>query len=88
MQTEPYPSPTARLFRRVVGAGAIAMLAFLVLWITIFNAVSAALIGAGVGGGALLAASSSDVFQGLLEAVVDAIVGVVWAVAGLFGFDG
>jgi hypothetical protein len=88
MQTDPYPSPAIRMARRLAGALLLGGLAFVVLWLTVFNAVSAALVGAGIGGGAIVAASSSDVFSALLEAVLDAIVGVIGAIAALFSFDG
>jgi hypothetical protein len=84
MQTDPYPSPTIRMVRRLAGALLLGGLAFFVLWLTVFNAVSAALVGAGIGGGAIIAGSSSDVFGGLLEAVLDAIAGVISAIASLF----
>jgi hypothetical protein len=88
MQTDPPPTPASRLLRRVLGAAALGTITFVVLWLTVFSAVSAALVSAGVGGGAILAASSSDVFSGLLEAVLDAIAGVFSAILGLFSFDG
>lgn len=88
MQTDPYPSSTSRLLRRIAGAVVLSGLAFLVLWLTVFNAVSAALVSAAVGGGAIVAASSSDVFGGLLEAVLDAIAGVFSAILGFFSLDG
>lgn len=87
MQTEPYPSPFSRQLRRIAGAAILAGLAFLVLWLTVFNFASAALISAGIGGGAILAAASSDVFSELLEAVLDAVAGAVSALLRLFSFD-
>lgn len=87
MQTEPYPSPLSRQLRRLAGAAILAALAFLLLWLTAFNLPSAALISAGIGGGAILAATSSDVFSELLEAVLDAIAGAMSALLGLFSFD-
>ncbi len=92
MQTDPYPSPASRLARRLAGAAVFGLLAFFVLWLTVFHAVAAALVSAGIGGGAIFAASSSDVFDGLLEAVLEAITGALAAIGGmlssLFSFDG
>lgn len=86
--TEKYPSMASRVFRRILGASLLALLFFVVLWMTVFNAMSAAIVSAALGGGALVASSSSDVFGGILEAILEAIGGALAAIASVFSFDG
>jgi hypothetical protein len=86
--TEKYPSMASRVLRRILGASMLALLFFVVLWMTVFNAMSAAIVSAALGGGALVASSSSDVFGGILEAILEAIGGALAAIASVFSFDG
>ena len=86
--TEKYPSMASRVLRRILGASLLALLFFVVLWMTVFNAMSAAIVSAALGGGALVASSSSDVFGGILEAILEAIGGALAAIALVFSFDG
>lgn len=83
--TGPAPrSPIVRFLRRTVGAFLIGIVFFVGLWITVFDAVSSALVASG-GAVVLVAGSSvSETFQSIFEVIAEAVLGIVGAIADVF----
>lgn len=81
-----------RLAGRMVGVGLIAAVFYLVLWFTVFNAVTSVLVASGTGIVLIVGGSASETFAGLLEtiaewigAILSAIVeGILSVLSGLF----
>lgn len=77
----PARSPVVRFFRRTAAALILSFVFFVVLWMTVFNAVNSALVASG-GAVVLVAGSSvSGSFQSIFEAVVEFILGAFSAIA-------
>lgn len=77
-------SPIVRFMRRTAGALLIGFVVFVVLWMTVFNAVNSALVASG-GAVVLVAGSSaSETFQSVFEAIADFILGIFGAIADFF----
>lgn len=84
--SEPTPSEPSRNgpLRRIAAAAVIGVLFFIVLWVTVFHAVTAALVSTG-GAVVLVAGSSvSDSFQSLFDMVAEFVLGVFAAIADFF----
>jgi ABC-type nitrate/sulfonate/bicarbonate transport system permease component len=76
--------PAIRFLRRVAGAALIALLVFGLLWYTVFNAVTSAILASG-GAVVLVAGSSmSETFQSIFETIAEFILGIFGAIADFF----
>lgn len=84
------PSPTRRIVRRVIGGVLLSGLLFIGLWVTVFNAMTAALVGAGLGGGIVVAGSTFDWLSGLVDFILEAVLSIFSAIGDFFTsfFDG
>lgn len=71
------PSAKGRLMRRIVGLALLVGIFFVVLWMTIFNATTAAIVSLGLGGGVAVAGASSNAFGDILETILQALFGVL-----------
>lgn len=77
-------SPVVRFIRRTAAAFLLGVIFFVVLWITVFNAVNSALVASG-GAVVLVAGSSaSETFQSIFEAIAEFILGIFGAIADFF----
>lgn len=78
-----------RLAGRVVGVGLIAAVFYLVLWFTVFNAMTSALVASGTGVVLIMGGSASETFAGILETIAEWIGAILSAIVeGLTGlFD-
>jgi Flp pilus assembly protein TadB len=86
--TPPMPSaprsPVVRFLRRFAAAMILSLVFFVVLWMTVFNAVNSALVASG-GGIVLVAGSSaSESFQSIFEAIAEFILGIFGAICDFF----
>lgn len=84
--SDPKPSPidrsqTAGLVGRILVSLLLAALFYLVLWITVFDAVTSALAASGVGVVLLTGAAASDTISAIIEAIAEA-VGALFAAIG------
>ena len=84
--SDPKPSPndrsqTADLVGGILVSLLFAALFYLVLWITVFDAVTSALAASGVGVVLLTGAAASDTISAIIEAIAEA-VGAVFAAIG------
>lgn len=84
--------PSNSPVRRIAIAAGLSVVIFALLWMTVFSAVTSALIGAGCCVVVVAASSASDVVDMLLDAIASAIAVVLAAVAAilaaLFGLFG
>ena len=74
-------SPIVRFIRRTAAALILGVVFFVVLWMTVFNAVNSALVASG---GALVlvgGSSVSETFQSMFEAIAEFILGIFGAIA-------
>ncbi|MCC7253132.1 hypothetical protein [Hyphomicrobium sp.] len=77
-------SPIARFIRRTVAALLLGIVFFGILWATVFNAVTSAIVASG-GAVVLVAGSSaSEGFQSIFEAIAEFILGIFGAIADFF----
>lgn len=77
-------SPAVRFLRRTAAALILGFIFFAVLWATVFNAVTSAMVASG-GAVVLVAGSSaSDTFQSIFEAIAEFILGIFGAIADFF----
>lgn len=77
-------SPVVRFIRRTAAALLIGFVFYVVLWMTVFNAVNSALVASG-GAIVLVAGSSaSETFQSIFEAIAEFILGIFGAIADFF----
>jgi len=83
---QPAPAPPAsRGFAgRIVVAAVIGVIAFALLWYTIFSAVTAALIAAGGTGVLVVGSSVSDTFESLFEMLANILLGILAAIGAFF----
>jgi hypothetical protein len=86
--TQPAPSPErspiVRFLRRTAGAVLLGFIVFGLLWYTVFNAVTSAIVASG-GAVVLVAGSSmSETFQSIFEAIAEFILGIFGAIADFF----
>ncbi len=74
-------SPVARFFRRTAAALILGFVFFAILWMTVFNAVTSALVASG--GAVVLVAGSSafETFQTIFEMIAEIILGIFGAIA-------
>jgi hypothetical protein len=73
-------SPLVRFVRRFAAALIMSFIFFVVLWMTVFNAVNSALVASG-GGIVLVAGSSvSETFQSIFETIAEIILGIFGAI--------
>jgi hypothetical protein len=72
------------LARRIGGATLIAALVFGLLWYTIFNAVTAALVASGGTVVLLAGASASDTLETIFETIANILLAIVGAIADFF----
>lgn len=83
-------SPAVRFIRRAAAALLLGFVFFALLWYTVFNAVTAAVVASG--GAVVLVAGSavSESFQAVFETIAETILGILGAIAdffsGLFDF--
>ena len=86
--TAPDPTTKARtkfgLARRIGGATLIAALVFGLLWYTIFNAVTAALVASGGTVVLVAGASTSDTLETIFETIANILLAIVGAIADFF----
>ena len=77
-------SPLGRFLRRTAATLILGVIFFVVLWVTVFNAATSALVASG-GAVVLVAGSSvSETFQSIFEVVTDFILGLIAAVVDFF----
>ena len=69
-----------RLAGRVVGVGLIAAVFYLVLWFTVFNAMTSALVASGTGVVLIMGGSASETFAGILETIAEWIGAILSAI--------
>lgn len=85
--TQPAPaarSPVVRFIRRTAAALIFGFVFFAILWMTVFNAVTSAIVASG-GAVVLVAGSSaSETFQSIFETIAEFILGIVGAIAEFF----
>ena len=88
--TVPTPAPEAQpnqaqpksgIVRRIAGATVLAVLVFGVLWYTVFNAVTAALVASGGTVVLLAGASASDTLETIFETIANVLLGILAAIA-------
>ena len=72
------------LLRTLAAAAIVGFVLFLVLWYTVFSAVTAALIAAGGTGVIVVGASVSDLFETLLEMLANVFLAILGAIAAVF----
>jgi hypothetical protein len=78
------PSLANPLARRLTTIFLLGVIVFLLLWITLVNFVTAALVGGGTIVVVILAAAVSDVLEAILEAIGSAMLAVLAIFAALF----
>jgi len=77
-------SGLVRFIRRTAAALILGLIFFGILWATVFNAVTSAIVASG-GGVVLVAGSSaSETFQSIFEAIAEFILGIFGAIADFF----
>lgn len=77
-------TPIVRFLRRILATSIIGFIFFVVLWMTIFNAMTSALVASG-GAVVIVAGSSmSETFQAIFETVAELILGIFGAIAEFF----
>mgnify|MGYP001420606791 CR=1 FL=1 len=82
---EPAPTPArSGLLRRIAGAAVITVLMFGLLWYTVFNAVTAALVASGGTVVLLAGASASDIVETIFETIANILLGILGAIAAAF----
>jgi uncharacterized RDD family membrane protein YckC len=80
----PERAPVVRFIRRTAAALLLGFIVFAVLWLTVFNAVTSAIVASG-GSIVLVAGSSaSDTFQSIFETITEVILGIFGAIADFF----
>lgn len=77
-------SPIMRFIRRATGAVIIGTVFFAVLWMTVFNAMNAALVSSGTAVILVTASSISDGFQSIFDTVAEFVLGIFGAIADFF----
>ncbi len=86
--TEPRIDPTAApksgILRRLAAGLIIGVLFYGLLWYTVFNAVTAALVASGGTVVLLAGASVSDVFEGIFDMIANIVLGILGAIADFF----
>jgi hypothetical protein len=86
------PAPTSEISqpknssfaRRFVAALVLCLVVFGLLWYTVFSAVTAALVSAGVTGVLVIGSSTSDVFDTILDMLADMVLGILAAIGAFF----
>jgi len=77
-------SPIVRFIRRTAAALLLGTIFFGILWATVFNAMTSAIVASG-GAVVLVAGSSaSDTFQSIFETIAEFILGIFGAIADFF----
>ncbi len=82
--TDPEPAPRMGIIRRIAAGLIIGTLVFGLLWYTVFNAVTAALVASGGTVVLLAGASVSDVFESIFETVANIVLGILGAIVDFF----
>jgi uncharacterized RDD family membrane protein YckC len=77
-------SPLVRFIRRFAAALILSVIAFVVLWMTVFNAVNSALVASGGGIVIVAGSSASETFQSIFEAIAEFILGLFGAICDFF----
>jgi hypothetical protein len=77
-------SPVVRFIRRTAAALVLGLVFFVILWMTVFNAVTSAIVASGGAVVLVAGASASETFQSIFEAVAEAVLGVIGAIAEFF----
>lgn len=78
------PSRASSIFRRIAATVLIGVLLTGILWYTVFNAVTAALVGAGGSLVILAGASASDTLEAIFETIANILLGIFGAIAAFF----
>ncbi len=70
--------------RRIAASAILGLVVFVVLWMTIFNAVTSAIVASG--GAVVLVAGSgaSETFQSIFDAIAEFVLGLFGAIADFF----
>jgi len=76
--------PKSGIARRIAGAAVIAAVVFGLLWYTIFNAVTAALVASGGTVVLLAGASASDTLETVFEMISNVLLAILAAIAAVF----
>ena len=86
MSEKPAPAKSSSrgIAGRIVAAAILGVLLFGLLWYTIFNAVTAALIAAGGTGVLVVGSSVSDTFESLFEMLANILLGILAAIGAFF----
>ena len=80
----PERSPIVRFIRRSLAALLLGFIVFAVLWMTVFNAFTSAIVASG-GAIVLVAGSSaSETFQSIFEMIAEFVLGFFGAIADFF----
>lgn len=85
--TEPAPagrSLVVRFIRRTAAALVLGLVFFAILWMTVFNAVTSALVASGGAVVLVAGASASETFLSIFEAIAEVILGFIGAIAEFF----
>lgn len=77
-------SPVVRFIRRTIAALLLGIVFFGILWATVFNAVTSALVASGGAVVLVAGASVSEGFQSIFEVVAEFILGILSAIADFF----
>jgi hypothetical protein len=72
------------IVRRFAAAAIIGCLFFVVLWVTVFSAMNAALVSSGGVVVLVAGASASDVFESIFSGIADAVFAILGAIADFF----
>ncbi|HEX2843265.1 hypothetical protein [Hyphomicrobium sp.] len=80
----PPPAPKGGILRRIAAGFVIGVLAFGLLWYTVFNAVTAALVASGGTVVLLAGASVSDVLESIFDTIANIVLGIIGAIADFF----
>lgn len=81
---DPEPSPRNGIARRIAAGLIIGVLFYALLWYTVFNAVTAALVASGGTVVLLAGASVSDVFESIFDTIANIVLGIIGAIADFF----
>lgn len=72
------------IVRRIAGAALLAALVFGLLWYTVFNAVTAALVASGGTVVLLAGASASDTLETVFEMIANVLLAILGAIVAVF----
>jgi hypothetical protein len=91
-QSSGLPASRSTVARRLAGVMVLSAILFLVLWTVVFTAVTSAIVAGGVGGILVVGSAASDVFEMVVDAICNLVLGILAAIgaffAGLFALFG